>query len=86
MIGVRPIAPSKKRRMNDMTSWMLRCKNCGTNNESSKGTVSIKCGIVTCYCVCSNCSREVDGQQEYWQWLGLTEGPPAELESDLPAK
>lgn len=86
MIGVRQIVQSKKRRMNEMTIWVLKCQNCGTNNESSKGTVSVKCGVVSCRCVCSNCGMDVDSQQEYWRWLGLTEGPPAELNSDLPAK
>jgi hypothetical protein len=66
--------------MNDMGALILKCPHCGTDNDIPKQSVAIKCGIVTCHCTCNNCSQEFDNQQEYWQWLGLSEAPPAELE------
>jgi len=62
-----------------MTPWILTCPNCGTENEILSNVIVLKCGVVSCRCNCSNCNQELVGQQEYWQWLGLTEGPPAEL-------
>lgn len=66
-----------------MTTWILTCPNCGNNNEIPKQVVVVRCGIVHCHCACKNCRHEFDGQQDYWQWLGLTEEPPAELNSDI---
>jgi len=63
-----------------MTTWMVTCQNCGTENDALNGTVIIECGIVSCRCTCVNCTHEVNDQQEFWQWLGLTEGPPDELD------
>lgn len=61
-------------------TWILTCPNCGTENEALKDAVIIKCGVVSCRCACVNCKQPFDGKQEYWQWLGLTEGPPDETE------
>jgi len=66
--------------MNDMATWILKCPNCGTDNETPTQAVVIRCGIAFCSCTCSNCSQTFENQQEYWQWLGLIEAPPAELE------
>jgi hypothetical protein len=63
-----------------MTTWIITCQNCGTENDALRGTVIIECGIVSCRSTCVNCKHEVSGQQEYWQWLGLTEGPPDEFD------
>ena len=64
-----------------MTTWILTCPNCGKDNEVPSSTIVIKCGVVSCRCNCSNCKQELVGKQEYWQWLGLAESPPAELEA-----
>lgn len=66
-----------------MTKWILTCPNCGTENEVLKNMVIIKCGIVSCRCDCTNCKQGLNGQQEYWQWLGLTEAPPDELDLEI---
>ena len=68
--------------MSDMGTLILTCPNCRTENEVPRKSIVIKCGIVSCRCICSNCSQDFEDQQEYWQWLGLTEGPPAELNPD----
>ena len=61
-----------------MTTWIITCPTCGTDNDALNGTVIIECGVVSSHCACVNCTQDVDGQQEYWQWLGLTEKPPDE--------
>jgi transposase-like protein len=63
-----------------MTTLILKCPHCGEGNEVSTQAVVIRCGVVFCRCVCRACSQEFEDQQEYWQWLGLAEAPPAELE------
>jgi predicted Zn finger-like uncharacterized protein len=66
-----------------MATWILVCPNCGTSYEVSKEAVRVKCGVVHCQCTCINCGEEFEGQQEYWRWLGLVEGPSPE---DLPGQ
>jgi hypothetical protein len=61
-----------------MNTWIKTCPNCGTENDTLNGTVIIECGVVSCQCTCVNCKQGFNGQQEYWQWLGLTERPPDE--------
>lgn len=72
-----------------MTTWVLKCPNCGTDNEVPRKTIDnevpkqmivVKCGMVSCTCKCSNCGQNLEDEREYWQWLGLTEPPPAEVE------
>ena len=64
-----------------MKTWILTCPNCGSGNEILGNAVVIRCGIVYCKCTCINCNREFESQQAYWQWLGMLEAPPAELEA-----
>jgi hypothetical protein len=61
-----------------MSKWALKCSNCGTPNEVPNKAVTEKCGIVYFQGRCINCKNELNGEQEYWRWLGLEEGPPAE--------
>jgi hypothetical protein len=63
-----------------MATLVLKCPHCGAGNEVPKQSVVIRCGVVFCRCICDDCSQEFEEQQEYWQWLGMTEAPPAELE------
>lgn len=59
-----------------MPVWKLTCPSCGTENQASKELVVVKCGKVTCTCTCVNCSQEFSGEEDWWRWAGLTEGPP----------
>lgn len=59
-----------------MAIWILVCPNCGTSNEAPKGAVTERCGVVYFLGTCINCGEAFEGQQEYWRWLGLDEGPP----------
>ena len=61
-----------------MITWILVCPNCGTRNEAPKEVVTEKCGVIHFHGTCFNCKNELEGQQEYWHWLGLAEGPPPE--------
>jgi hypothetical protein len=61
-----------------MKTWILECPNCGTPNEAPKEAVSVNCGNVYYRGRCKNCKKELEGQQEYWRWLGLEESPPPE--------
>jgi len=69
-----------RRRIDKMATLILKCPHCGVDNDVPTQAVVIRCGFVYCKCTCRNCSQEFDSQQEYWQWLGLTEAPPAELD------
>jgi hypothetical protein len=64
--------------MSEMKTLILTCPNCGTANDIPKQSVVIECGVVYCRCICRNCSQEFEERQDYWQWLGLSEGPPQE--------
>lgn len=59
-----------------MTTWILVCTNCHTPNEVPREEVTVKCGEGYFEGRCIHCKRKVKGQQEYWRWLGLEEGPP----------
>lgn len=59
-----------------MPDWILDCPNCGTPNTVLTSAVIVTCGVASCNCTCVNCSKEFKGEQEYWRWLGLVEGPP----------
>jgi hypothetical protein len=43
--------------------------------------VLIDCGSVSCVCDCIQCGDQIEGQQDYWRWLGLKEGPQPTSES-----
>lgn len=58
-----------------MPSWILVCPNCGTENTTKRADLRAECGIIHCACTCVNCEQDFEGQQEYWRWLGLEEGP-----------
>jgi len=58
-----------------MSSWKLVCPNCGTNNSVASKDIKVDCGKVSCECTCTNCSNQFTGQQEYWEFLELTEDP-----------
>lgn len=64
-----------------MPIWILSCPNCGTRNEIASDQVLIDCGSVSCVCDCIQCGEQIDGQQDYWRWLGLKEGPQPTSES-----
>ena len=59
-----------------MPEWILDCPECGTANTVPASAVTVTCGVASCTCTCVNCGTEFEGQEEYWRWLGLAEGPP----------
>lgn len=63
-----------------MTTWTVTCPQCGTPNEVSADIVRVECGLVSCTCVCINCTREFSDEQPYWRWLQLDAEPPTEPE------
>ena len=58
-----------------MSSWKLVCPNCGTNNLVASKDIKVDCGKVSCECTCRNCGNQFTGQQEYWEFLELSEDP-----------
>jgi len=58
-----------------MPVWIVVCPNCETENQVTKDSVTVECGVAECQCVCVNCKTEFTSQQEFWRWLGLEEGP-----------
>jgi hypothetical protein len=63
-----------------MITWILKCPNCGTENEVVPESVVVKCGVAHCHCKCRNCQNEFEGQQDYLRWLGLSEAELEEIE------
>jgi len=64
-----------------MEAWVLKCSNCGTENDIQNQKIVVRCGIARCHCTCTNCKHEFDSQQDYLIWLGLPESSLAELDA-----
>ena len=58
-----------------MPEWIIDCPECGTPNTVPVSAVTVTCGVARCTCTCINCGNQFEGEQEYWRWLGLEEGP-----------
>jgi len=58
-----------------MTIWIITCPRCGTTNEAPREEITIRCGMMTCTCICTNCGNEFGAEEEYWRWLGLESSP-----------
>ena len=61
-----------------MATWIVTCPNCGTSNRAPRESIVIRCGTMSCTCVCTNCGGEFDAEEEYWRWLGLASDPQDE--------
>jgi len=58
-----------------MSRWELVCPKCGTKNTVGSKDIRVECGKVSCECVCTNCSNQFTGQEEFWEFLKLSEEP-----------
>lgn len=56
-----------------MNKWMLVCPNCKAHNEAVKETVTVKCGEVSFRGKCMQCGHELEGHQDYTDWLARAE-------------
>jgi hypothetical protein len=64
-----------------MANWILKCPACGTRNDVPANELKVRCGNVSCTCVCKNCRKEFKAESPYWRWLELYQAPSPEDKS-----